>query len=195
MRGAVCGAMTTARRARPHAALSHSAFLRRHRGRICRRRGGTGRDLLDPHPLYGHAVPAGRLPDRRRRRARFPRRYPDRQFLIERECGAEVHCSTPDSHSIIRQRSFLLSCPICIWRCLRSSSSLPASAGSVSSIGTVAEIYPSRRGSRCDRPRPQRDQDRPHRGYRRPREFVPAPPNTRWRGPGSSGSALRTTSR
>src|SRR5262249_36749995 len=37
--------------------------------------------LVDPPPLHGHAVPAGRLPGRGRRRARVRRRHIDRQFL------------------------------------------------------------------------------------------------------------------
>ena len=82
VRGAVCGAMTARRRPRPRAALSHSAFLRGDRARVCRRRGRTGRHLLDPHPLYGYAVPAGGLPGRRRRRARLCRRHSHRQFVI-----------------------------------------------------------------------------------------------------------------
>ena len=59
LRGTVCGADDHDRRARPHAALSHSAIsgsatVARHRGGGCRTRG----HFLDSLPLHGHAVPA-----------------------------------------------------------------------------------------------------------------------------------------
>ena len=70
------------RRARPHAALSHSGFLDRD-GRLDHRGGGrAGGDLLDPLPLHGHAVPAGGVPGRGRRRAGVHRRHLDREFVI-----------------------------------------------------------------------------------------------------------------
>ena len=53
-------------------------------------------DLLDPHALYGHAVPAGRLPGRGRRRAGVRRRHPDRQFVNRGVCHA-YRCQRPDS--------------------------------------------------------------------------------------------------
>ena len=82
VRGAVCGAMTAAGRTRPHTPLSDSAFLRRDRARVCRRSSRTRSNLLDPHSLYGYAVPASRLPGCRRRSARFCRRRSHRQFVI-----------------------------------------------------------------------------------------------------------------
>ena len=46
-----------------------------------RGRGRAGGDLLDPHALHGHAVPAGGVPGRGRRRAGVHRRDIDREFV------------------------------------------------------------------------------------------------------------------
>ena len=82
VRGAVCGAMTAV------GGLGHTLpyliphFYAGDRARVCRRSSRTGRHLLDPHSLYGYAVPASGLPGRRRRRARLCRRHSHRQFVI-----------------------------------------------------------------------------------------------------------------
>ena len=79
------------RRARPCAALSHSQFLRRHLARLRRRRHRARGDLLDPHALYGYAVPASRLPGRGRRRAGVCRRHPDRQLVTRLHAFSRFH--------------------------------------------------------------------------------------------------------
>ena len=59
--------------------------------------GRTRRDLLDPLPLHGHAVPVGGVPGHGRRRAGLPRRHPDRQSaLIRRRLSslASARCSS-----------------------------------------------------------------------------------------------------
>ena len=81
VRGAVCGVMTAV------GGLGHTLpyiiphFYAGDRARVCRRRGRACRHLVDPHPLYGYAVPASRLPGRRRRRAGLCRRHSHRQFV------------------------------------------------------------------------------------------------------------------
>ena len=82
LRGTVCGVMTAIGGARPHTALSHSRFLCRDRRRNPCRGGRTGGDLLDPHPLHGHALPAGGIPGGGRRRARVHCGHLDREFMI-----------------------------------------------------------------------------------------------------------------
>ena len=69
VRGVVCGLMTTLGGLGhalpyliPHFYVGHELRLRGGRGRACG-------DLVDPHALHGHAVPAGGVPGRRRRRA------------------------------------------------------------------------------------------------------------------------------
>jgi erythrin-vacuolar iron transport family protein len=80
VRGIVCGGMT-ALGGVGHALPYLILFLRRDLGRLRRRRGRIGRDLLDPHALYGYAVPAGRLPGHCRWRACPRRRHPHWEFV------------------------------------------------------------------------------------------------------------------
>ena len=91
VRGAVTGVDDGDRRARPCAALSHSQFLCRHLARLRRRRHRARGDLLDPHALYGYAVPASRLPGRGRRRAGVCRRHPDRQLVTRLHAFSRFH--------------------------------------------------------------------------------------------------------
>ena len=93
IRGLVTGGMTVDRRARPYAALSHSAFRARHGGVDRRGDGRAGGDRLDPHTLYGHAVPAGGVPGGGRRRAGVHRRDIDRERVISSRHG--VHPRPP----------------------------------------------------------------------------------------------------
>ena len=82
LRGTVCGVMTAIGGRRPHSALSHPGFLCRDRRRNPCRGGRTGGNLLDPHPLHGHAVPAGGIPGGCRWCARVHCGHLDREFMI-----------------------------------------------------------------------------------------------------------------
>ena len=82
LRGTVCGVMTAIGGARSHSAFPHSRFLCRDRRRDPCGGGRTGGNLLDPHPLHGHAVPAGGIPGGCRRCARVYCGHLDREFMI-----------------------------------------------------------------------------------------------------------------
>ena len=125
-----------ARRPRPCAALSHSAFLRRDLGRLCGRRRRAGGDLLDPHALHGHAVPAGGVSGRGRRRAGVCRRHPRsaaRDCLPLCDARDVVHV-TSLHRGDVRARASLRSAP----GVAAALAELPASAGSASSIGSAS---------------------------------------------------------
>src|SRR5579859_1402586 len=74
------------RRIGAHPALPDPGFLDRDGARRGRRRDRARGDLLDPPPLHGYAMAAGRVPDRGRRHAGVSRGHPDRQ----RVSGSEV---------------------------------------------------------------------------------------------------------
>ncbi len=72
-----------ARRRRSHAALLDREFPAGDDGRLRRGGGRAVGHCLDPLALYGHALPAGGVRDRARRRHRVRRRHPHRQRLSD----------------------------------------------------------------------------------------------------------------
>ena len=195
VRGTVCGSMTAI------GGLGHTLpyliprFLRGHGAGIRGRRARTGRDLLDPHPLHGYAVPPSRLPGGSRRRAGFRRRYPHRQLLVpqRRACGS--CCEGHNSRIIMPQCSCSPICPTCIWRTRRGCRACRQARTGHHQLAARPQIYPSPRDARRDHARPESAS---------PPTTSPSPAiwsicrcrtNTRGRGGGSRplGNARRTS--
>ena len=97
LRGFVCGLMTTLGGARPYTAVPDPQLSPRHHAGRRRGPGGAVGDRLGARALHGHAVPAGGVPGRARRRPGVRDRDPDRQRMSRSRgsCSCVSSCARP----------------------------------------------------------------------------------------------------